>query len=121
MLPQDARDWYRDCEACGWSRADGRPYDNWRREMTYHRDRLRSAGQHSSPNSPAKAPGGPAKPLSVWEASKRREIAQERLKAISDAASHTATDILYTPEQREERKKLRQIIKETTAQLLQPQ
>lgn len=41
MAEDDARDWFRDMEICGWAKVDGTPFGNWPREMTIHRDRLR--------------------------------------------------------------------------------
>ena len=40
LSDEDARAWFRDCEACGWARGDGSPFANWRREMVIHRDKL---------------------------------------------------------------------------------
>lgn len=40
---QDCRDWYRDCEACGWLRGDGTPFDHWPRQLCIHRDKLRES------------------------------------------------------------------------------
>lgn len=37
----DAEAWHRDMEVAGWTRANGDPFASWRREMQYHRDRLR--------------------------------------------------------------------------------
>lgn len=59
MSPDDCRAWYRDAEACGWSRGDGTPYDNWRRQMVIHRDfltlqRQRTHGNHKHSSQPGR-------------------------------------------------------------------
>ena len=38
---EDVEGWFRDCEASGWRNGRGELFQNWPREMTYHRDRLR--------------------------------------------------------------------------------
>lgn len=44
MSESAARDWHRDMEASGWAKTDGTPFGNWVRELTAHRDRLKSSG-----------------------------------------------------------------------------
>lgn len=46
VLEQDCRDWFRDCEACGWSRGDGTPFDNWAKQLIIHRDKLAERRNH---------------------------------------------------------------------------
>lgn len=78
MQEQDARDWYRDCDACGWLRGDGTPFDNWVRQMCIHRDKLaerRSKDRHSAPADSAKA-------KSVYELAKIIELKEDRCKNL---------------------------------------
>lgn len=57
MLEQDARDWYRDCEACDWRRGDGTVFDAWVRQMTIKRDQL--AERRAQNRGGGGADGGP--------------------------------------------------------------
>lgn len=74
---QSCRDWYRDCEACGWLRGDGTPFDNWARQLVIYRDALRSR----------KPTGGAVngnRPLSVLDLTKIIQVKEEKAKAIRD-------------------------------------
>jgi hypothetical protein len=51
MTDEQSRQWYSDCEQCGWKRLDGTPYENWPYQMVLHRDRLRSSKPPQKPNS----------------------------------------------------------------------
>lgn len=59
----DARAWFVDCEACNWTRGDGTPFNNWRRQMVIHRDKLREAR--------ARNPAGEQASMSLLEKSIR--------------------------------------------------
>lgn len=48
--------WYADAEACGWRNGRGELWQNWRRELTYHRDRVRQ-GQSNPPGKMKMPPG----------------------------------------------------------------
>lgn len=81
---QDCRDWFRDCEACAWTRGDGTPFDNWPRQLVIHRDKLaerkskngnnqKSSGKHFDRNA-GTANEGRASQYNLQEIEKRRAL-----------------------------------------------
>jgi len=41
MTEDDCRSWFRDMESADWSKTDGTPFGNWKREQVWARDRLK--------------------------------------------------------------------------------
>lgn len=90
VAEQDARDWWRDCEACGWSRGDGSPFANWRRELVIHRDRLAERRARATPRPATNGNGNghaPATPngaqIVAW--TKELDVVNARIKSIRDS------------------------------------
>lgn len=77
---QSCRDWFRDCEACGWTRGDGSPFDNWPRQLVIHRDhiaenRVKGNGQ------------GSGRPATIMDLKAIIQVKEEKAKALRDKFS----------------------------------
>lgn len=74
---QSCRDWFRDCEACGWTRGDGSPFDNWPRQLVIHREhvaekRIKGNGQASG------------RPATIMDLKSIVSVKEEKAKALWD-------------------------------------
>lgn len=103
MAEEDCRAWYRDCELCEWKRGDGTPFDHWKRQMVIHRDKTRGQG-HGKPRI-SEAPG--FEKSSFWEDKTRLGLVEDEIKGIEYRASHTATEVIIQPQDRERYRVLR--------------
>lgn len=109
---QDCRQWFSDCEACGWRRGDGTLFDNWPRQLCIYRDKLRANGDRGGGN-------GIKKPLTTFDlkniiAAKQATIDSLKIAHCSDVAMGETWN---NQEARGKCRKLRLEIKQLTEQL----